>query len=535
MTRFTGTTALLRLAIRLDRLRLAVWVVVISGLTIVTASSFASLYADVAERRAFANSVNSNPALVALIGHVYNTDTTGGLTAWRMCSTAGILIALMSILTVNRHTRAEEESGRVELLGSVVTGRFAAPAAAVLLVAVTGAVIAILIAVGLVGVGLPVAGSVALGAAICGVGWVFAAIAVVCAQLSQSARTSLGMSGAALGVAYALRAMGDPADGGLGWIAWLSPLEWAAQMRAFASDRWSAFALAGVAALALSGFALNLVERRDVGAGLFTPRAGPARGAPALRTPEALAIRLQRSLLIGWTIGFGLYGLAMGAISQSLADVIANNPRLTDLIEQLGGSSAVVDAFSSSMLSLLAMVAAAFAIQATLVLRNEESTGRAEVVLATDVSRLRWWGSHVAYAVGGPPVLMVVAGVSMGLAHGVDVGDVPSQVTNLLGASLAQLPAIWVVGGLAGVLFGWLPRGTVWAWAALMFFVLIGQFGRLLHLSGWVLDLSPFSHVPNLPGADFDATAASELIVLSALAAVLTAVSAVGIRRRDIV
>lgn len=73
MTRFTGTTALLRLAIRLDRLRLAVWVAVISGLTIVTATSFASLYTDVAERRAFADSVNSNPALVALIGHVYNT------------------------------------------------------------------------------------------------------------------------------------------------------------------------------------------------------------------------------------------------------------------------------------------------------------------------------------------------------------------------------------------------------------------------------------------------------------------------------
>jgi ABC-2 type transport system permease protein len=224
----------------------------------------------------------------------------------------------------------------------------------------------------------------------------------------------------------------------------------------------------------------------------------------------------------------------MGMISQSLANVIADNPRLSDLIAQLGGSSAIVDAFSASMLSLLAMVAAAFAIQATLVLRNEESAGRAEIVLATQVSRLRWWGSHVAYAIVGPAVLMAVGGVSMGLAHGIDVGDVPGQVTSLLGASLAQLPAIWVVGGLAGVLFGWLPGRTVLAWAALILFVLIGQFGRLLHLAGWVLDLSPFSHVPNLPGADFDVAAASDLIVLSALAAVLAAVSAVGIRRRDI-
>jgi ABC-2 type transport system permease protein len=315
----------------------------------------------------------------------------------------------------------------------------------------------------------------------------------------------------------------------------MSPLEWAAQTRAFADDRWSVLALSGVFALALSGFALSLVERRDVGAGLFIPRAGPARGASGLRTSRALATRLQRSLLTGWAIGFGLYGLAMGAMSQSLAEVITDNPRLSDLIEQLGGSSVVVNAFSASMLSLLAMVAAAFAIQATLVLRNEESTGHAEVVLATQVTRLRWWGSHVAYAIGGPAVLMVVAGVCMGLAHGVDIGDVSGQVTSLLGASLAQLPAIWVVGGLAGVLFGWLPRWTVWAWAALMMFVLIGQFGRLLHLWGWVLDLSPFSHVPNLPGAEFNVAAASDLVALSVLAAVLAAASAVGIRRRDIV
>src|SRR4029453_576815 len=283
MTRFTGTTALLRLAIRLDRVRLAVWGVVISGLTVATAASFASLYANLAERRVFANSVNSNQALVALVGHIYNTDTTGGLTAWRMCSSAGILIGLISILTVNRHTRVEEESGRLELLGSAVTGRFAAPVAAVVLVTGTSAVTGTLIAGGLVSFGLPTAGSIALGAAICGVGWVFASVAVICAQLSQSARTSLAMSGATLGVAYALRAIGDPADAGFSWIRWLSPLAWAAQTRAFADNRWIVVALAGVVAVTLVAVALSLVERRDVGAGVLSQRPGPSGGAPALR------------------------------------------------------------------------------------------------------------------------------------------------------------------------------------------------------------------------------------------------------------
>jgi polyether ionophore transport system permease protein len=173
------------------------------------------------------------------------------------------------------------------------------------------------------------------------------------------------------------------------------------------------------------------------------------------RNPDrrALANRLQRSLLIDWTIGFGVFGVAMGAVSQSMANVIEDNPRLTNLFEQMGGSSALVDVFSSSMLSLLAR-GRAFAIQATLVLRSEESTSRAEVLLAIEVTRLRWWGSHVRYAVGGPVVLMVVGGLSMGIAHGLDVGDVPGQVTSLFGASLAHLPAIWVVGGLAGVASG---------------------------------------------------------------------------------
>ena len=72
----------------------------------------------------------------------------------------------MSVLTVVRHTRTEEETGRLELIGATVVGRYAPLTAALLAVGLANLAVAVLVALGLIGVGLPAAGSVALGLAI---------------------------------------------------------------------------------------------------------------------------------------------------------------------------------------------------------------------------------------------------------------------------------------------------------------------------------------------------------------------------------
>ena len=92
-------------------------------------------------------------------------------------------------------------------------------------------------------------------------------------------------------------------------------------------------------------------------------------------------------------------------------------------------------------------------------------------------------------------------------------------------------PAVWVVVGATVALFGLVPRAAAAGWGVLGACVLLSVLGPLLGLPDWVLDLSPFQHVPQLPAADF---AAGPLLALCAVAAALTAVGMAAFRRRDL-
>ncbi|MEP7023789.1 MAG: hypothetical protein ABJB47_08255 [Actinomycetota bacterium] len=212
MTGATGATALSRLALRRDRVMLPAWVYVLTALAASTGYSFRSLYPDAAGRLAYATSAGHNPALLALYGGSLSGSSTGALTAWRIGGTAAAGAALMSIFAMIRHTRADEEAGRLELVGSAAVGRYAPLAAAAGLAIAANAVLAVALAAGLAGVGLPLAGALAfgLGAASCGL--VFTAVAAVAAQLSSSARTARGIALGLLGPRTC-------------WRAWLPPWE----------------------------------------------------------------------------------------------------------------------------------------------------------------------------------------------------------------------------------------------------------------------------------------------------------------------
>jgi ABC-2 type transport system permease protein len=105
-------------------------------------------------------------------------------------------------------------------------------------------------------------------------------------------------------------------------------------------------------------------------------------------------------------------------------------------------------------------------------------------------------------------------------------------VARLLGAGLAQLPASLAVAGVAVVLFGLAPRASVaGAWTVVGVLVLIALFGQVLQLSQPILDVSPFTHVPRLPGA---AVTAGPLLWLSLAVLALVATGLAALRRRDI-
>jgi polyether ionophore transport system permease protein len=84
---------------------------------------------------------------------------------------------------------------------------------------------------------------------------------------------------------------------------------------------------------------------------------------------------------------------------------------------------------------------------------------------------------------------------------------------------------------VAVLFFGLLPRWAPVAWGALAVCVLVMLVGTTLQLNQRILDISPFTHVPHLPGGDAVATPFIALIVV---AVVLAAAGLTGLRRRDI-
>jgi ABC-2 type transport system permease protein len=531
---FTGTGRLFRLAMRRDRVVGTAWVLGLLAFAYSQAASIVSLYptqADLDRLARTATGIGANPAVVALQGPAYDASTYGGATAWQVVTPGVLLIGLMSILLLTRHTRQEEETGRAELVSSGVVGRHAWLAAGLLYVLAVNVVLAALSALGYVSVGLPAAGSFTL-AAVCGLaGLVFAGVAAICAQLTEYARPANGMALAVLGAAFLLRAVGDTATE-LSWLSWLSPIGWAERFQPFAGERWWVLVLPVAALVVLVAVAAVLLVRRDFGAGVLATGLGPATAPSWLGSPLGLAWRLQRGALLGWTVGAAVAGLSFGVIAQDMAQFAADDPETAKMLASLGGSGSITDIYLAAILSWIGMLAAGYAVQATLRLRAEEAEQRAEPVLATTASRTGWAGSHLLVAAGGAAVVLATGGALAGLAHGLRAGDVGGQLARVLAGALVQLPAVWVMAAIGAALFGLAPRLVVGAtWAILAVVLSITMFGEPLRFAQWVQDLSPFSHLPRLPAADFVAT---PLAWLLAAAVLLAAAGLAAFRRRDL-
>jgi ABC-2 type transport system permease protein len=531
-----GTGALARLAFRRDRIMLPAWVYVITAAIASNSYSLGKLYPTATARAALATSGGRNPALVFLYGRFWG-DSLGAVSAWRYGVWAAIFAALMSIFLVVRHTRADEEAGRLELVGSAAVGRLAALTAALLVAVAANVVLTILLVIVLILLGLPAAGSVAFALAITTCGLAFAAVAALAAQLASGARAARGIGFAALGAAYLLRAVGDASGtGGVSWLTWLSPLGWTEFVRPYTADRWWVLALPLALTAAATAAAYALAVARDHGAGLLPDRPGRAAASAWLRGPTGLAWRLQRGALFGWAAGFAFTFAASGAAAKGIGSLLGGSAQLRNAFTRLGGEAGITNAYLAAIMSLAGLAAAAYATSAVLRLRTEETGGQAEPLLATATSRIRWGLSHIAVAVVGTAALLAVAGVAAGLGYGLRTGSAGSEVARLLGAAMVQLPASLAVAGAAVVLFGLAPRASVaGAWTVVGVAVLIVLFGQVLQLSQWILDVSPFTHVPKLPGAAVTLhTTGPPLLWLGLTALALTAAGLAGLRHRDI-
>ncbi|NUS42208.1 MAG: ABC transporter permease, partial [Mycobacteriaceae bacterium] len=272
---FAGTFRLLRLYARRDRVVLPLWVLAL-GLSVgpVYVGSVNDLYSTQQQLDTYAHSIASSPGLIAMYGPMLGTSL-GAVSLWK----AGFqftIIAIAAVLTVIRHTRVEEETGRAELVGATRIGRFASLTAALLLTGLGSVLVGLLSFASIASQPVPAAGAAAFGAAMAASGLLWAGVGAVAAQVASTARIARQLALGVLGIAFVLRAVGDV---GSGTLSWLSPLGWCQQIRPFAQERWWVLAPLVVAATAATAAAYVLLRGRDVGAGLIADRAGPANAS----------------------------------------------------------------------------------------------------------------------------------------------------------------------------------------------------------------------------------------------------------------
>jgi ABC-2 type transport system permease protein len=527
-----GARELTRLALRRDRIMLPVWIYALTAISLSGGYGLKLVYKTATSRATLAASVRLTPALEFLYGRVHG-ESLGALVAWRYLAYAALAAALMSVFLVVRHTRADEETGRLELVGSTAVGRHAPLAVAIAVATIANLIVVVLSSLALMASGIPATGAIAFGLAEASCGLAFAGVAAVAAQASGTARGARGIAIALLGLAFLLRGAGDSGSGhGLTWLTWLSPIGWAELVRPSGGDRWWVLALPLGMLLAGTGLAFLLAARRDQGAGLLPSRPGPATAGRLLSGPAGLAWRLQRGMLAGWAAGFLVGGLAIGVVTKSIGKLVGSSAGITNAVDKIGGQSALANAYLAACTSLLGLVAAAYAVSAVARLRADEEAGRDEPLLAAPVGRVRWGGGHLVTVLIGTAVVLVVGGLGIGLAYGIAISDVSGQVPRLIGAGLAQLPAALAVAAVAVAAIGLLPKwsGPI-GWTVVALCGFIGLFGPALNLSQAVLDLSPFTHVPKVPGGVFSIV---PLVWLSAIAVGLACAGLAGLRRRDV-
>jgi ABC-2 type transport system permease protein len=519
---YTGVAELIGLAVRRDRIRLTIWVAALTAMMVYAPNTIAMAYPDEAARMTRVNLLKT-PAGIIMGGPMFGGNETdlGVMMANELMLTLIVATSILAILTVIRHTRAEEESGAAELVLSSAVGRYARTSAALLLVTGVNAVLAVTMTVAMAATGFAVVDSAAMCVGVTAVATLFGAVAAVTAQLFRVPRAATGSAMAVLACAALVRGAGDVIDNAGSALSWCSPIAWAQQMRAFVDVRWWPLAPLVAVTVALVALAAVLERRRQYDDGTV-PSTGDRPGARPIRDVYMLHLVRHRGLTIGWTAGLFLFGLAFGSMTKSLLDAGQDNELLGRVLSTQGN-----DGVYTTLTQFLAAAATAYGVSVVLGVFADEQSGLGEPVLAGGVSRWRWLLTAVAAALTGAVVLMVAAGLGMGLGAGVTLGD-PGTVLRLTLAGPAFVPAMAVLTGVAALAVA--VRQPWLAWGAVTFVVVTLYLGVLLRLPRWLIDLSPVGRTT--APSHYPVTA---LVVMAAAAAALAVLAAALYRRRDAV
>ncbi|MHA7984685.1 ABC transporter permease [Rathayibacter sp. CAU 1779] len=510
----SATAVLLRFRLRRDRIVVPVWIVVMAFSVLFVAAALASTYNTESLRVAVIRLAAVDPTLLALRGDP-DGPSAGSFFVMEIGAYLLILVGFMNTFLAVRHTRADEQAGRAELVLATRASRPSMTASTLVLAVIANVGVGLFGALAAMATGYDGPGSIVLGWALATTGLAFFGIGLLFGQIFSTSRAANGWGSAAVGLFWVVAAAGNAAgkvsSDGLhvtpGAAIWFTPIGWGLRTLPYTQNLWWPGLLSLALAAVLIVVSVLLQGVRDTGAGLVAARLGRGTASAVLRGPIGLAWRLQRGSIIGWGIGAVLGGAAIGGLGKTLNDSISQNKDLSKAIEEMGsGNGTVFEVFIGVMIALIGLVVAGAAIQTAMRMRQEEAATTAELVLATPVSRLRWFVSYVVVGLVASAVILALAGIVAGSA-------LASIDQNLVGQtillSIAQLPAVAVYMGVTALVFAVIPRLTIAAgWIVFGVGVVLGEFGSLLNLPDWVRQVAPTAHtaVPPMSSADWSGT-----------------------------
>jgi ABC-2 type transport system permease protein len=473
-----------------------------------------------------------NPAARMLQGVPRGLDTAGGFAVWDGGWVLELVMGVWAVLVVTRLLRGEEETGRAELLLVGPARATRTTVLTLLIVVACSLVTGAAVAAALLSTGSDLTGSALFGVGLAGFTATFAGVAAVTSQVFNVRRRAAGFAAAVMAVSFLLRMVANSTDG-RAWLGWLTPFGWADHLAPFGDPQLSALLVLIVAPWLLLAAAAQIRNRRDTGGALL---GGGDSRAPRLRElggPAVFAWRTNRPVLAGWVLGLGAYAFVLGALVTTMIDFLAHDADYQRTLADLGmGVALTVDGFVGVMGVTLGVGFALYAAWRIGAVRSEEESGRADNLLTRPVTRSRWLLGHAVLAVVGAVLLTVLTGIAMWAGATVSGSD-QLALAAALRAVLNTVPVVVLVTGLALLTFGVLPRLTVAVPAA----VTVGGYvltllGPALSWPGWVVDLSPFSHLAYVPAQSFAATSATVMTLIGCAAA---ACGVAAFSRRDIV
>ena len=506
---FSSTAKLTKFMLKREIVSSTLWIVCLLALTLGVAAVFPSLMPEGVERQSLIEMMKS-PAMIAMLGPAYGTDnyTNGAMMSNMMLLFTIIGVAIMNIFLVIKHTRRDEEEGRLELIRSLPVGKLANLLSTIIVAVIVNMILTVLIGIGLYALKLDsmnLIGSLTYASAIGVSGILFAGITALFVQLASTARAATGYSFAFLGLAYLLQAGGEV-------LSYISPLGLILKVQAYVENFWwPIFAVKGIfLVVLLIAFILN--QTRDLGEGIIAAKPGRKTAKKSLLSPFGLSIKLTKNIFIAWAISLFILGASYGSVMGDLESFIESNDFFKQMLSATGSNLPLVEQFIAMLMSIMAVVACIPTLTMMLKIHNEEKKGRNENIYARNVSKTKYLSGYFIISI--VTSIVMISFVAMGMwSAAYSTMDNPIAIGTVLKAGLVYIPAIWIMIGIVLLLISYVPKYTGLIWFYLGFTGFAIYIGKMIQLPEWLVKLSPYGYVPQIPAQEMNWTNLSMLFI----------------------